>query len=112
MVSLGNVVYKSRAFEAGGPGFKSRRPHHDTSKSLLIHVSYFKAEAEALLYMVIEELFYLKQLRSKNIESYQKYRLKLSRALEKIESMPEELNDEIIPSIAKALYLTTPIYLI
>ena len=28
MVFSGNIVYKSRAFGAGGPGFKSRRAHY------------------------------------------------------------------------------------
>ncbi len=85
----------------------------DAFSSLNRLESYFETEAKALLYMMIEELFYLKQLQSRSTESHQKYRLKLSRALEKIESMPEELKDETIQFlIARALYLTTPIYLI
>ena len=85
----------------------------DAFSSLNRLESYFEAEAKALLYMMIEELFYIKQLQSENTDSYPEERAKLSRVLGKLESMPEELKDDIVQfSIAKALYLTTPIYLI
>ena len=63
--------------------------------------------------MMIEELLYIKQFQSKNTDSYLKDKAKLSQALRKLDIMPEELKGEIIQfNIAKALYLTTPIYLI
>ncbi len=85
----------------------------DAFSSLNRLESYFEAEAKALLYMMVEELFYLKQLQSRSTESSQRDRVKLSWALKEMESMSEELKDETIQFlIAKALYLTTPIYLI
>ena len=85
----------------------------DAFSSLNRLESYFEAEAKALLYMMVEELFYLKQLQPRNTDSFPEERAKLSRALGKLESLPEGLRDDILQfSIAKALYLITPIYLI
>jgi len=74
---------------------------------------YFESEAKWLLALMLGELLYIKELQKKNPSKYTEEDAKLKWALDTLESAPEDLRDTLIQlSIAKALYITTPLYLI
>ena len=72
---------------------------------------YFESEAKGLLYMMLEELFFIKNIQSKNMDDLPPIKAKLVEAVGKLEPLPEEDRDEIIQyTIARALYLTISLY--
>ncbi len=85
----------------------------DAYLSLARIEQYFESEAKWLLALMLGELLYIKELREKNPSKYTEEDAKLKWALDTLESAPEDLRDTLIQlSIAKALYITTPLYLI